>query len=486
MPTTTLVCGLGVPGVAFAAGRTDVVGVMAASRVVGGPQAVVEVSVELGGGDDDIVAKRLTDEIRGVLEAKGVAMTDGYEQSKVDVSVRWDADDNHEIVVKVTNRGEATQTVEGDAACADLDPNRPVCDTDSGACVECTPDNDAFCEGDTPTCDAVDLLCRECVEHSECPDSACKIRHESETVGSVGLGQCFDPADVVTVNSDGGADFDNIDDALSSIAGDGDLVIILEEASDYNEAVSFGMGNNQDVAILAATGDNPNWIQGSGGMGPQLIINGNGRAWLHRLEIRGNQNGGVAGVRVNGGRLHVQRSRIVGNTGGGISAEAGGFAIVENSFVGGNIDFAAVRVQSGADASVLYSTLVAGTSSSVFACPMAPMDAGDVTIRNSLIAGRGNLLPEVDCDADSLSITFTATATPMAEAGMGNEGVGEFPQLNPENWFVDILDDFSLQNDSPALMEDVALWVDGDPPTDIDGTPRPAKEGPDYAGADIP
>ena len=111
--STTLVCGLGVPGVAFAAGRTDVVGVMAASRVVGGPQAVVEVSVELGGGDDDIVAKRLTDEIRGVLEAKGVAMTEGYEQSKVDVSVRWDADDNHEIVVKVTNRGEATQTVEG-------------------------------------------------------------------------------------------------------------------------------------------------------------------------------------------------------------------------------------------------------------------------------------------------------------------------------------------------------------------------------------
>lgn len=111
--STSLVCGLGVPGVAFAAGRTDVVGVLAASRVVGGPQATVEVSVDLGGGDDDIVAKRLTDEVRGVLEGKGVAMTEGYEQSKVDVSVRWDADDNHEIVVKVTNRGEATQTVEG-------------------------------------------------------------------------------------------------------------------------------------------------------------------------------------------------------------------------------------------------------------------------------------------------------------------------------------------------------------------------------------
>ena len=89
---------LGVPGVAFAAGRTDVVGVLAASRVVGGPQATVEVAVELGGGDDDIVAKRLTDEVRGVLEGKGVAMTDGYEQSRVDDILRWDADDNHELV----------------------------------------------------------------------------------------------------------------------------------------------------------------------------------------------------------------------------------------------------------------------------------------------------------------------------------------------------------------------------------------------------
>jgi len=34
---------------------------------------------------------------------------------------------------------------------------------------------------------------------------------------------------------------------------------------------------------------------------------------------------------------------------------------------------------------------------------------------------------------------------------------------------------------------DVAAWMPGDPPTDLDGTMRPTTEGaPDYAGADRP
>jgi len=111
--STSLALGLTLPSAAFAAGRADVIGLAAATRVAADPQASIEVAVNLGGGDDDIVAKRLTDEIGSVLEGEGVGVTAGYEQSKVAVSVAWNADDNHEITVKVTNRGEATQTVEG-------------------------------------------------------------------------------------------------------------------------------------------------------------------------------------------------------------------------------------------------------------------------------------------------------------------------------------------------------------------------------------
>ncbi|MCH9684534.1 MAG: hypothetical protein K0V04_24070 [Deltaproteobacteria bacterium] len=38
-----------------------------------------------------------------------------------------------------------------------------------------------------------------------------------------------------------------------------------------------------------------------------------------------------------------------------------------------------------------------------------------------------------------------------------------------------------------AAFVEVAQWNEGDPPTDIDGDPRPAGDrGLDYAGADIP
>jgi hypothetical protein len=47
----------------------------------------------------------------------------------------------------------------------------PVCNEATGSCVQCTPDADSACTGETPVCYAVDGggICVECVTNSDCP-----------------------------------------------------------------------------------------------------------------------------------------------------------------------------------------------------------------------------------------------------------------------------------------------------------------------------
>ena len=109
--STTLALALATPTVALAETRTDKTEAEADAKTT--PQAAVEVDVTLGASDDDIIAERLTGEVGDVLTGKGVAVTETYDQSKVAITVKWNADDNHEIAVKVTNRGKPTTQVEG-------------------------------------------------------------------------------------------------------------------------------------------------------------------------------------------------------------------------------------------------------------------------------------------------------------------------------------------------------------------------------------
>ena len=360
---------------------------------------------------------------------------------------------------------DCTATPDGDAACAEANADRPACN-DMGACVQCTDANAAACDGDTPVCDAEAFECRECVEHSECPDSACKIRHDSETKGSVGLGACFDPADVVTVNNDMGGDFPSIDAALSSIGDGDDLVIILEQANNYDEAVAFGSGQNQDVAILAAPGENPNWIQGGNMAGPHITINASGRLWLHDVEVRANQDSGVAAIRVNAGRLHVQRSRIVANLGGGILVENMGFAVVENSFVSGTADGAALSADNS-DVYLLYSSLgrVFTTTEFVVEC-----SGGSVDVRNCLVVNQSSEGGNEVCASATVTTSVEMTDLDPAGQWMSGFNTGDYTLTTP-----------------PAAWLTAATWLEGDPATDIDDTERPGIDGTeDVAGAHIP
>ena len=78
-----------------------------------GPSTVLDVNVELGESDDSILGERLLTEATSALAAEHVQVVQGAAPSKVSVELTWDADDNHVITIRVTNRGEATQSIEG-------------------------------------------------------------------------------------------------------------------------------------------------------------------------------------------------------------------------------------------------------------------------------------------------------------------------------------------------------------------------------------
>lgn len=77
------------------------------------PSTVLDVNVDLGESDDAIVGERLLTEATSALAAEHVDVVQGAAPSKVSVDVSWDAEDNHVITIRVTNRGEATQSLEG-------------------------------------------------------------------------------------------------------------------------------------------------------------------------------------------------------------------------------------------------------------------------------------------------------------------------------------------------------------------------------------
>lgn len=64
------------------------------------------------------------------------------------------------------------------ATCADVDPDTPACNPDTGLCVECSDNDDSFCEGATPVC--VDNVCAPCNADEQCESGLCLV----------GSGQC--------------------------------------------------------------------------------------------------------------------------------------------------------------------------------------------------------------------------------------------------------------------------------------------------------
>ena len=141
------------------------------------------------------------------------------------------------------------------------------------------------------------------------------------------------------------------------------------------------------LAILAADGEEPRWIQSDPGAGSQLSIEGSlTTVYLHRMRLTGNLDTDDAAIHLQGGRVHIQRSQIVDNNGGGIEAESNALVHIENSFVGGSGSVASALTVSSSTASVLYSSLASGTDIFVDVYAIECTSPLLVDIRNSFVA----------------------------------------------------------------------------------------------------
>ena len=116
---------------------------------------------------------------------------------------------------------------------------------------------------------------------------------------------------------------------------------------------------------------------------------------------------------------------------------------------------------------MLYSTLTRTTN---FGDPVVACSGGAATdIRNSLIVNESNMAgEELDCDANVVTSVLEASTSPTD--WMSGFDSGNYELTSPDiAWLT------------------AATWMAGDPPTDIDGTPRPTVDGTeDVAGAHIP
>jgi len=72
-------------------------------------------------------------------------------------------------------------------------------------------------------------------------------------------------------------------------------------------------------------------------------------------------------------------------------------------------------------------------------------------------------------------------------AGAGNEDIGDLTSGNQDVWFTGYGTGGLYLNTPPAIVLTTAQWSIGDPTVDIDGEPRPNRDGTaDVAGADVP
>jgi len=350
-----------------------------------------------------------------------------------------------------------------DAACAEVDAGAPLCI--EGVCAQCTVEDDAACGDLTPICDVDTNTCVGCAEHEQCPDSACNIAE----------GNCFGPGNTVHVDGDEdcgagdgseGAPFCDLGEALLVVTGDS-VVVIHEITTDpfvYNESNTIQL----PVAIFAATGEIP-VLEGSGGA-PALTISSAGQVFVRGLYV---DDGDGVGVSVAGGQAWIEKSRIVNNSGGGIVVDGGGSLVLENSFVGGDVnDTRAIDVIDGT-VDINYTTVIAGAFTSV---ALACVTGEASTVRNSIIISRSD---DDELVCPDISITTSALEMPLG----GNTELGPMDIT----WFSAefAAGDFSLSGAHPLVIEAAATWLDGDPSTDINGDARPTTDGmSDFAGAD--
>ena len=366
------------------------------------------------------------------------------------------------------------QMPEPNTACADADPDRPVCS--EGTCVQCTPDDAAACNGQTPVCDN-DNTCRACDEHFECPDSACHLDGPD-------VGACFDVADVMTANSAAA-----LASAVSGVNAGDDLVIMLSSGVDYNQTANAAV--DAEIALL---GPSSAELTGTAGLpslnvagtaivyvaGPSVASGDTGVAcsgtsvWLDDTEVRNNAQ---VGLDISGGcAAHLRRSVVRANSGGGVVVNGASFE-ARNSAVSNNLGSSPGMQLFNSSIEMSYSTLVGN-----FASGGTPDTLQCTTpsgfVRNSIISTESassiSGCAALDWDYNALD-TSGLGATNDDSIGAWDSGWFAAPDSG----------DYHLTAAGEMTFMDIAQWQDGDPLADIDGDAI-STDMPSFPGYDQP
>lgn len=402
--------------------------------------------------------------------------------------------------------------------CAKVDAEKTVCDVESGACVECTANESSACGDSTPVCDTLTNTCVGCSDHAQCPDSACDMVS----------GECMDTDNVLYVLGDyensgnctemlfaGGTEelpYCRMDIALdhAEMSGGNVWTFKLLDGSVFPQLnVQISSNDPLVYAIVADVNSSP-VIPEFKSSSPTIKVSGDVTLYLHNLDFESSAaiadnptllcdgaelvvsdsrvRGGVGpGIRGTDCALTVHSSSITDNKSEGLDL-SGGSLVMRNSFVsdngpddkwgGGGMTLSQVSID------IAYSTIVdnmnpAGADS--IQCDKA--EAPNV-VRNSIVA-RNPSQPNQSITCTNLKVEHSVVDG-AADTGDGNMELAADAILGllmkGANNGVYAVKDAS----AASMIEEVALWLDGDPTADFEGDPRPAVDGtPDTPGADV-
>lgn len=428
------------------------------------------------------------------------------------------------------------------AACVDDDQCsaatltvRPICQTtgeNAGACVECNR-ADAVeadqCPADMPHCNLDTFECEGCLEHSECPGTACEV----------GARKCF-PDDRVlyvrrgptnqypcTFNVPGGGGPDNpycdVEQAIEHAQFFGKtsgwtFVFMYSDSNEHHGSFTIPGGGDFPLSyaivhqdggpldkhtrftafgpVVTVTAGVNLYLVGFGVYvepnafaDPHLGIDclANASLWLDDSRVIDSRG---PGIRADNCEIHMRRSSIAFGKTEGIDMKGGSLHMV-NSFIdanGSNKDLGGggIHMSAGAVADILYSTLVGNINEPLKGGDTVDCD-GSVTlkIRNSVFAhGPDTGNSSIMCEEGDILVTDS-----VVDGEFGPD-TGNFKQASEdilEALYIDSVTGSAriLDPVNAELFAGKAIWRAGDPHDDCDRQPRKlTPEMTDYAGAD--
>jgi hypothetical protein len=365
------------------------------------------------------------------------------------------------------NGGNGGQGGNGGDNCID-NPNlcqgdTPACAPD-GSCVQCTPQQPDACTDNTPVCNPSSLSCTPCAFHAQCPASACNIFS----------GACID-ASPISVGP--GETFTDLTAAINSInTGSESEAVILLKQGDYDGPFNTNV-TGKIIAILAQNG-RPNLSVPTVSTSPTLTVNNNTTVLLQGINLT--LNGSSLGIDAKG-NLALDDVEVRQNDGGGIDAGSTADIRVRNTFIASNGNADGISL-GGGSLELLYSSVHAGSLSTTNVEAINCDDGNNITIRNSILFSEGMAATVNNCT--NATISFTASDTTSALPGNDNS---IFDLTNPGGYFANLgQGNLRLEGPNKDQFQNLAQWLDGDPPGDIDGNPRPSTDmAPDTPGAHL-